>query len=155
MFGIPYADHGWNEITPGLFMGGHDRIGGLGEYPVVAVNVTDEFDLVISLYRRFGSGPNPQVEHHYLNIPDGVLLAADAARCAELADTAAAAVKDGRRVLIRCQAGYNRSGLVTALTLMRLGHTADDAIALIREKRSPHALFNEHFLTHLRQEVTE
>ncbi|WP_431728629.1 protein-tyrosine phosphatase family protein [Verrucosispora sp. TAA-831] len=114
--------------------------------------VTDEFDLVISLYRRSGSGPAEGVEHHYLNIPDGMLLPADAVRCAELASIAAAAVGAGRRTLIRCQAGYNRSGLVAALTLIRLGHTAGEAIALIQAKRSPYALFNGHFVNHLLNE---
>ncbi len=151
MMGVPFAPDGWNEIIPGLFQGGHDRLDPDGTIPDVIV--ADEFDLVISLYRRHGFGPAAHVEHHYLNIPDGLLLADDAIRCGELADLAAAAVTDGRRVLIRCQAGYNRSGLVTALTLMRLGHTAEQAIDLIREKRSVYALFNEHFLAHLRQQA--
>ncbi|WP_158566523.1 DUF4326 domain-containing protein [Micromonospora craterilacus] len=147
---IPYAPDAWNEIIPGLFMGGHDRLATPGEHPpAVDVVVGDEFDVVISLYRRWGSGPAAGVEHHYLNIPDGALLPADARRCAELAGIAAAAVRAGRRALIRCQAGYNRSGLVTALTLIRLGRTAGEAIDLIQARRSPYALFNGHFVEHL------
>jgi protein-tyrosine phosphatase len=53
--------------------------------------------------------------------------------------------KDGKRVLIRCQAGWNRSGLLMALVLIRDGHTASEAIDLIREKRSRHALSNFTF----------
>lgn len=153
MWGVPYAADGWNEIVPDLFIGGHDRADGPDQYRRCPVIVHNQFDLVISLYQRDGHGPGPGVEHHYLSIPDGALLAADAVRCGELADTAAAAVQAGRKVLVRCQAGYNRSGLVTALTLIRLGHDADKAISLIRERRSRYAMFNEHFLAHLRKEV--
>jgi protein-tyrosine phosphatase len=47
--------------------------------------------------------------------------------------------------LIHCQAGLNRSGLVAALTLMKMGRTAKDAIALLRKKRSPFVLCNPSF----------
>ena len=45
-----------------------------------------------------------------------------AARVDELAGVVADAVGDGRRVLVRCSGGLNRSGLVVATTLVRLGH---------------------------------
>lgn len=51
--------------------------------------------------------------------------------------------------LVHCQLGLNRSGLVNALALMQAGRTADEAIALLREQRSPAVLFNptfEHWL---------
>jgi protein-tyrosine phosphatase len=57
--------------------------------------------------------------------------------------------KRGKKVLIRCQAGWNRSGLITALVLIREGMEAQKAINLIREKRSPHALCNSTFATWL------
>jgi protein-tyrosine phosphatase len=47
--------------------------------------------------------------------------------------------------LVHCQAGLNRSGLVTALTLRLLGHRPEDAVAMLREKRSPACLCNEEF----------
>ncbi len=50
-----------------------------------------------------------------------------------------------KRVLIRCQAGWNRSGLITSLVLMRAGYSAQEAIDLIRERRSHHALCNQTF----------
>lgn len=42
--------------------------------------------------------------------------------------------------------GYNRSGLLAAFILLRLGVKADDAIDLIRQRRSPFALCNAHFV---------
>jgi protein-tyrosine phosphatase len=56
--------------------------------------------------------------------------------------------KQGKRCLSRCQAGLNRSSIVTALALMRDGWNAEDAIELIREKR-PGALFNQNFVKFL------
>lgn len=149
MIGIPYAANGWDEILPGLFMGGHDRAGRPGEYHVKDVIVDREFDLVLSLYRRDGHGPGAGVACRWLTIPDGSLRPEDAVEVGRLADRAVEALDKGERVLVRCQAGYNRSGLVVALTLLRLGYSADEAIALIRERRSPHALHNGHFLEHI------
>jgi protein-tyrosine phosphatase len=58
--------------------------------------------------------------------------------------------KTGKRVLVRCQAGLNRSGLVMALILIREGHTADEAIHLIRSQRGQAALCNRTFERWLR-----
>jgi protein-tyrosine phosphatase len=56
----------------------------------------------------------------------------------------------GKKTLVHCQAGLNRSSLIVARTLM-LGQdmTAKDAIALIREKRSPMCLCNDTFRIYL------
>lgn len=51
--------------------------------------------------------------------------------------------------LVHCQAGLNRSGLLVGLTLIREGLNARDAIALMREKRSPAVLCNKSFENHL------
>lgn len=47
--------------------------------------------------------------------------------------------------LVHYQAGLNRSGLVAATALMLDGMSAADAIALLREKRSPAVLCNRAF----------
>ena len=53
---------------------------------------------------------------------------------------------------LTCQAGLNRSGLIAAWTLMIGFHkTADQAIALLREKRSPAVLCNPTFEAFLRR----
>ena len=48
-------------------------------------------------------------------------------------------------VLVHCWAGLNRSALVTARALMLGGMTADEAIRLVRERRSPQCLSNKTF----------
>jgi hypothetical protein len=56
----------------------------------------------------------------------------------------------GKSVLVTCGAGLNRSGLVTGLALRDLGHTADEAIALIRKARGAHALAGKAFPSFIR-----
>lgn len=48
--------------------------------------------------------------------------------------------------LVHCQAGLNRSSLVAARAIMKkMGLTGEQAIALLREKRSPAVLCNRAF----------
>lgn len=47
--------------------------------------------------------------------------------------------------LVHCQAGLNRSGLISAIALVLDGMAPADAIALLREKRSPAVLCNPTF----------
>ncbi|MGC5567585.1 protein-tyrosine phosphatase family protein [Streptomyces sp. FR-108] len=145
---VPVPDSPWSEIVPGLWMGGHQYLGRSGE-PEFAV-VHDEFDLVLTLLRLPGHGPDPGVEHHVWAIPDGPLDGTQLAGVMRLSRTAAEALEEGRRVLVRCFHGYNRSGLVVADALALAGHAADDAIRLIRARRSPWALHNELFVEYLR-----
>lgn len=56
-------------------------------------------------------------------------------------------------VLIHCQAGLNRSGLVTALALMVDGSSAGDAIDHLRACRHPMVLCNSTFEAWLRLEA--
>nr|WP_239066974.1 dual specificity protein phosphatase family protein [Actinomadura bangladeshensis] len=82
-------------------------------------------------------------------MPDRPLTADQLEAVARLADTAVAAVRQGRRVLVRCHSGYNRSGLVIAQSLMEMGYSADDAVYLIRYRRSKWALNNQVFVDYL------
>ncbi|WP_433681110.1 protein-tyrosine phosphatase family protein [Nocardia sp. CA-119907] len=143
----PDADAPWDEIVPQLWMGGHHY--GNGDGVRVPAVVGTEFDVVISLFQADGHGPGPGIEHHHLAIPDAQLHAEQLAAARGLAAIAAAAVRARRIVMVRCQYGYNRSGLVVAQTLLDLGYAVDDAIALIRRRRSPHALNNEYFVNYL------
>jgi hypothetical protein len=145
--GEPDPVSAWDEIVPGLFMGGHIRKGPSGERIPVVVGA--EFDVVVSLYRKDGHGPADAVEHHCLEIPDGPLTATQLADVRELAGTAAAEVRASRKVLVRCHSGYNRSGLVVAQALVDLGYRVDDAIFLVRYRRSTWALNNHLFVDYL------
>jgi hypothetical protein len=143
---IPLCVDPWNEVVPGLFQGGHD----VRSQSRTACVVTDEFDLVVSMTTRDGYGPGDGVEHRVARIADAGVDAGVAARVDELAVAVVDALGAGRRVLVRCSGGLNRSGLVVASTLVRLGHPPDDAIALVRRARGPWALINPAFVSFLR-----
>jgi hypothetical protein len=124
------------EVLPGLWQGGC----------IDGVRLDDDFDLVVSLYpwEKFVVGAATEViEFTAYDSEDVPVVKA-------LVDEAYEAWKAGRKVLIHCQAGLNRSGFVAAQVLMRDGYSADDAIALLREKRSPAVLCNRHFERWLR-----
>jgi protein-tyrosine phosphatase len=123
----------------------------MGGYPWPDDDLS-EFDLVVSAL----SDGEPQFRAH-LRIPlsdwDQELddpLKADMVRTA--AATVAHALQDGRRVLVHCGAGLNRSGVVTARAMMYLGIYPDQAIAIMREARSPDVLFNQGFVRWLNRE---
>lgn len=53
--------------------------------------------------------------------------------------------RSGKRILIHCAGGMNRSGLIVATALIRDGMASRDAVDLIRERR-PGALNNGAFV---------
>ncbi|MBD0843521.1 MULTISPECIES: dual specificity protein phosphatase family protein [unclassified Streptomyces] len=144
---VPAPDTPWNEIVPGLWMGGHEFRGRSGQLEFAVVR--DEFDLVQTLLRLPGHGPDHEVEHQVWPIPDGPLDGTQLAGVMRLAQAACDALDGGRSVLVRCYHGYNRSGLVVAHALVRRGHSAEEAIRLIRSRRSPWALHNDLFVEYL------
>ena len=132
-FGVPLS----TDILEGLYMGGTDES---GEF-IPKIN----YDLVITHYK----GSEPYVltkKEHRLCFPDSTIEFIDLAKLHLVVEDAFAIWKDGGRVLIRCQAGLNRSGLTTAIIPIESGFAPDQAIDFKRAKRSKHALFN-HFYT--------
>jgi hypothetical protein len=142
---MPLCDDPWNEVVPGLFQGGHD----VRSQSRTACVVGGEFDLVVSLATREGYGPAAGVEHVVVRLADAVLDAGTAERVDAVAARVAEAVGAGRRVLVRCSGGLNRSGLVVASALVRMGHDPAAAMALVRAARGPWALTNPGFVDHL------
>lgn len=144
---MPLCREPWNEVTPGLWQGGHDVL----SQSLGACVVADQFDLVVSLVSRQGYGPAEGVEHIVARMADAVPDAGASLVLAGLADTVADAVRSGRTVLVRCSGGLNRSGVVVASALIRLGRTPDEALAEVRAARGPWALTNPGFVGYLRR----
>ncbi len=144
---VPSPRNRWDEIVPGLSMGGHEMRGRGG--PAEPVVVRAEFEVVCSLHTSPGHGPSPGVEHHVLEIPDAPLSEEQLAEVRRMVWLAHTSLAVGRSVLVRCHSGYNRSGLVVAGVLMLGGYGAEEAVALIREQRSPYALHNSTFVKYL------
>jgi hypothetical protein len=152
---VPWPVNGWDEVIPGLFQGGQIRQAPPGskwsDASANEVRVREEFDAVFSFFDgdEPRQGPSPEVEHHHYPIPDGALDDAELAEVRGYARVIARKVEAGDKVLVRCQAGYNRSGLVIAFALMELGYDVHEAVDLIRAARGPHALFRLAFLRYL------
>lgn len=132
----------WDEVAPGLYQ---------GDFPEGKVD-WGRFDDVVSMSN---AAPSPRLgpDGLWLHVPiwDGEMEEPDLVR--ETARTVADRVASGRRVLVHCWAGLNRSGVVAARALMFLGVPVDEAIAAVRAARGPDALFNERFVAWLHEEA--
>jgi len=71
------------------------------------------------------------------------------------ARTVAERVEAGKRVLVHCWAGLNRSGVVSARALMFMGMPVTEAIARVRAARGAWALSNAAFVEWLYEEALE
>lgn len=133
----------WDEVVPGLFQ---------GDFPEGDVDWSP-FDDVISMST---TAPSPRLRPDglwlHLPIPDAEMEDPDAVR--DAARTVAERVTAGRRVLVHCWAGLNRSGVVSARALMFMGVPVAEAIARVRAARGD-ALFNDHFVAWLHEEAGE
>ncbi len=147
-----YDDDLWSEILPGLWMGGTALADEVGRYRSMPVITSHHFQTVITLF----SDAQP-VDHYVKEIRLGFFdhdqVDVDLDDLAHAVHVGHSDWVRGRRVLVRCQAGWNRSGLVTALIMMRHGHNPDSAIELIRSQRSRFALGNETFEQWLKQDA--
>ena len=141
----------WSEILPGLWLGGTDDDDtietGVDTYKPRMIT-KDDFDTVVTLY-SWAQPVDWLVEEVRYGFYDSDISHIDFAAVERAADFAYQAWKSGKRVLIRCQAGINRSSLVMADVLMKDKYKAREAIDLMREKRSKAVLLNRHFVDYL------
>lgn len=141
--------HLWNEIVPKLWMGGTDRTDRHGRTEEGKIPSKKHFDVIYTFFNRARGAAKgiKEVRYGFEDGPMEGFVPED-----ELYDIVVMAHKDwkaGKRVYIRCAGGINRSGLVTALILIREGWEPQAAIDRIRNRRGQMALCNEHFVTWL------
>lgn len=141
----------YSEILPNLFISGtldEDVIQrGKSTYSLAQ---PAPFDSVVCMYGH----ANPigyYVREQRFGIADAELDEESKPEIRQLAQWLHTEWKLGKRAAAKCQAGWNRSGLIAALVLLHEGFSSDDAIALIREKRSPNALCNPHFVNYINE----
>jgi protein-tyrosine phosphatase len=142
-----------SEILPGLWMGGTDDldlVNRAGRLP--SASDPKDFDAVVTL-SAYSKPVGWYVHEFRYCIPDASLDEEHAQELEKIADWAYLQWKSGKQVLIRCQAGMNRSGHVMALILMRERMKPKAAIELIRSKRSEDALSNHSFVEYLLREL--
>jgi protein-tyrosine phosphatase len=130
------------EVVPGLYIGSHPEPEDpfeLGATVVVCLTSGSSAHLVprngMLIHWSIKDGPIPDVET-LKGVTSLVLTRLDA----------------GDAVYIHCQAGMNRSALVTAYVLMERGMSAAEAIDLVRKRRSG-ALSDEYADWLLSQDV--
>lgn len=141
----------YSEILPNLFISGtlDEDVVQRGK-SIYSLAQPAPFDSVVCLYGH----ANPigyYVREQRFGIADAELDEESKPEIRQLADWLHAEWKSGKRVAGKCQAGWNRSSLVVALVLLKEGYSAHDAINLIREKRSPNALCNQHFVAFINE----
>ena len=135
----------FSEILPNLFMGGTDD-DDVTHIPARIYNRKNglPFDAIVTMY-EFARPAFGGVQEFRYAVPDAEMANINLDRLRDAVEFAHARWKAGDRVLIRCQAGLNRSGLVTALVLIKEGHDPMAAIDLLRTKRDRDALCNADF----------
>lgn len=141
----------WSEILPGLWMGGTDDSDTIdyGTSLSVQPQITqDNFDLVVTLY-AWAKPVDWHVQEIRYGFYDDKMSNIDLDVLNNIVEQTYQAWKSGKKVLVRCQAGLNRSGLTMALVLMRSGMSAAGAIELMREKRTKYAVCNKEFEKYL------
>jgi predicted protein tyrosine phosphatase len=164
-----YPEALWNEILPGLFQGGTAEDDELGAFlrtapkDIKAYEAEDyigetqvkrhDFDTVVTAYVSANPCSLGVKELRYTFFDGNMADFHPENDLFWLVREAHADWKAGKRVLIRCQAGINRSGLIMALVLIREGYSPEEAIEQIRDKRCEAALSNRKFVDYLTEQA--
>ena len=135
----------YSEILTNLFMGGTDDEDVI-HIPARIYNRREDlpFDSMVTMY-AWARPADWNVQEFRYGVPDASIKDIDLNRLRQAVEFGYDRWKQGDRLLVRCQAGLNRSGLVMALILIKDGFTPYQAIDLIRQRRTDIALFNENF----------
>lgn len=89
--------------------------------------------------------PHIEVIRAYLDDSGTPMTSTEWRAACDASKHVARAVRDGRRVYVSCHMGQNRSGLVSALSLVRLtGMSGIEAVSRVKSAR-PYALGNTYF----------
>jgi hypothetical protein len=127
------------EVVPGLFQADSTH----SPTELLERGFDHVFDL--SGTHRGGDAGPAYVAH----LIDDVPWISDPDAIHELGLRIADLIRSEKRVVVNCLSGLNRSGLLVGRTLIALGHSPREAIALVRRARGPHALANRAFVRFL------
>jgi protein-tyrosine phosphatase len=129
----------------------------VGGVPVDPEEVNENFDALVLAAREFQdvfpAHKFPGTVVIYSPIPDDKLTNAEKAIALRAAIQVYELNRDGRRVLVTCAQGVNRSALIAALAMLIGGWSVRKAVGNIRKYRKPPSgstpLFNVHFINFL------
>lgn len=128
----------------------------IGSAPPIGWAVSEHFDCLVLSAVEYHPGPTcfPRVDTMAVPLNDD----GSPMRKEEMSEAVRAAgkvigwLRQGKRVLVSCYQGRNRSGLICALVLCKArGMTPKQAVAAVREARGPSALQNRYFLRFLKE----
>jgi protein-tyrosine phosphatase len=132
---------GANRIIDNLWM---------GSAPPEGDELCVDFDCLVLCAVEYQPTDFPGLEVERIELYDdglNLLTKEQMRKAIKLASGIVNKLKDGKRVLITCYQGLNRSGLIVALSIMLFRNmTPEQAILTIRENRSPIALCNPDFV---------
>jgi protein-tyrosine phosphatase len=111
------------------------------------VRLPDDFDYVVSLYKWGQYELGPDTGRIEIEMYDRGSMP-DIDQLYEIAELVNEKKAKGK-ILVHCQAGLNRSGLIAGLSLILDGMEPQKAIDLLREKRCDVVLCNKTFETWL------
>lgn len=156
---VDWPDAEYHEILPNLFQGGHAWREGTRTMQAYhsTVSKDETWDYVVSAYVTSDEESWPRCDQRLVLFGDTEKGLDEKTwdRIKSVSKEIVDRWRSGQKVLVRCQAGYNRSGLIMALVLMRLGYTADEAIHKIRWRRGRHALINRVFERYVHEREEE
>jgi hypothetical protein len=131
-----------NQVIPGLWQGAAPQP---GSYPVDILVLSAQ-----SYQPAADQFPGVQVLRVPLRdvekLPDQETLQTAIKVAAQVAE----AIRNGKKVLVTCQKGWNRSGFIDGLVLRILGASPDDTVRLLRAARGSDALSNPVFEAYVR-----
>jgi protein-tyrosine phosphatase len=136
---------GANEVVPGLYQGSKPEP---GCYPAeVIILMAQEYQ------PRSHHFPCTRLVVHAPIDDNPAYMAPDEREAVvKAAEYVTRALRAGERVLVTCNMGLNRSGVVSALALRRTyGLSPDQAIGLVRRARGSFALSNPQFEDFIRR----
>jgi protein-tyrosine phosphatase len=135
----------YSEIAPNLFMGGTDDDDVI-HLPQVSRGPRHDlpFDSILTMY-AWARPADWMVQEFRYGFPDASISDIDLNRLKQAVEWGYQQWVLGDRLLVRCQAGLNRSGLVTSLILIKSGMEVQSVIELLRERRSQYALCNSEY----------
>ena len=140
----------FSEIQVNLWQGGsgESEWDGSATRPRATIHSIEQFESVVTL-----DSSTPPVgwltKELRFGFADGEIDPETFEEIERVADWAFLEWRNGKRVLVRCQAGLNRSGLVVGLVLLRSGKKFSEVIDLIRSQRGEYALSNRQFYEYL------
>lgn len=124
-------------LADGLWMGGHPSLHALREHQIdLVITVTRPSLATRGIGGEFEHVQIPFADNRHLPHMSRIMPGVMAAVCA---------LRDGKRVLVHCAGGLNRSGLVAGLILYEYSGWPGPAIVAFIQQQRPTALNNDTF----------